>query len=46
MSLIGPGPHVQVGNTSHPLLIWPLLLGRTGSGRKGEATTTSRDLSS
>jgi hypothetical protein len=40
-ALIGPGPHVRVGNISHPLLIWPLLLGRTGSGRKGEATTTS-----
>jgi hypothetical protein len=39
-ALIGPGPHVQVGNTSHPLLIWPLLFGRTGSGRKGEGTET------
>ena len=39
--LIGPGPHVRVGNTRHPLLIWPLLLGRTGSGRKGEATCTA-----
>jgi Protein of unknown function (DUF3987) len=39
--LIGPDPYVQVGNTRHPLLIWSLLLGRTGSGRKGEATGTS-----
>jgi hypothetical protein len=39
--LIGAGPHVRVGNTRHPLLIWPLLMGRTGSGRKGEATTTA-----
>ncbi len=39
--IIGRGPHVQVGNTRHPLLIWPLLLGRTGSGRKGEATGTA-----
>jgi DnaB-like helicase N terminal domain/Protein of unknown function (DUF3987) len=39
-ALVGPGPHVQVGNTSHPLLIWPLLFGRTGSGRKGEGTET------
>ena len=39
--LIGPGPFVRVGNTRHPLLIWPLLLGRTGSGRKGEATGTA-----
>ena len=39
--LVGPGPHVQIGNIRHPLLIWALLLGRTGSGRKGEATTTA-----
>lgn len=38
---IGPRPHVQIGNTRHPLLVWPLLLGRTGSGRKGEATDTA-----
>jgi hypothetical protein len=38
---VGPGPHVQIGNTRHPLLIWPLLFGRTGSGRKGEATDTA-----
>ena len=37
----GSKPHVQVGNTRHPLLIWPLLFGRTGSGRKGEATDTA-----
>lgn len=39
--LLGNKPHVQVGNTQHPLLIWPLLFGRTGSGRKGEATDTA-----
>jgi hypothetical protein len=38
---IGPSPHVKVGNTRHPLLVWPLLFGRTGSGRKGEATETA-----
>lgn len=38
---IGPGPYIQVGNTRHPLLVWPLLFGRTGSGRKGEATDTA-----
>ena len=35
----GPGPHVRIGNLRHPLLIWPLLMGRTGAGRKGEATS-------
>lgn len=38
---IGCKPYVQVGNTRHPLLVWPLLFGRTGSGRKGEATDTA-----
>jgi hypothetical protein len=37
--LIGRGPYVRIGNIRHPLLIWPLLMGRTGSGRKGEATS-------
>lgn len=40
--LIGTSPHVRVGNTKHPLLVWPLLFGRTGSGRKGEAGQTAR----
>ena len=39
--LAGAGPYVQIGNVRHPLLIWPLLMGRTGSGRKGEATTVA-----
>jgi hypothetical protein len=40
-AVTGPGPYVRVGNIRHPLLLWPLLMGRTGSGRKGEATSTS-----
>jgi hypothetical protein len=38
---IGYDTYVQIGNTRHPLLIWPLLFGGTGSGRKGEATNTA-----
>ena len=38
---VGRSPHVRIGNDRHPLLIWPLLLGRTGSGRKGGATSTA-----
>jgi hypothetical protein len=34
--LIGAGPYVKI-DTRHPLLIWPLLMGRTGGGRKGTA---------
>ena len=39
--LAGGKPYVQIGNLRHPLLIWALLIGRTGSGRKGEATGVS-----
>jgi hypothetical protein len=39
--LAGQSPHVRIGNTRHPLLVYPLLFGRTGSGRKGEATDTA-----
>lgn len=40
-AVIGRSPYVQIGNTRHPLLIWALLFGRTGTGRKGEATDTA-----
>ncbi len=40
-AVIGTGPHVQIGNTRHPLIVWPLLFGRTGAGRKGDATETA-----
>jgi Protein of unknown function (DUF3987) len=39
--LMGQTPHLQIGRTKHPLIVWPLLFGRTGSGRKGEATNTA-----
>jgi hypothetical protein len=40
-ALMGPTPHLRIGGTRHPPLIWPLLFGRTGSGRKGEATNVA-----
>jgi hypothetical protein len=40
-ALIGNDPHVMIGNTRHPLLVWTLLIGRTSTGRKGEATGTA-----
>jgi len=40
---VGSGPHIKVGSTKHPLLIWPLLLGRTNNGRKGDAVNTAKD---
>jgi len=36
-NLLGPGPHVRVGDTRHGLKIWPLTVGPTGRGRKGTA---------
>lgn len=41
-ALLNQQPHVMIGNTRHPLLIWPILFGQTGSGRKGEASSASR----
>lgn len=39
---LGPGPHLQAGDDRHPLLIWPLIIGRTSAGRKGASWGTAR----
>ena len=39
--LAGRKPHVMIGDRRHPLLVWPLLMGRTGSGRKGDAIASA-----
>jgi Protein of unknown function (DUF3987) len=41
-AIIGRDPHIMIGDTRHPLLIWPLLIGRTNSGRKGDATNSAK----
>ena len=42
-ALLGPnGPHLLIGSIRHPLLIWPLLFGSTGTGRKGESEGIAR----
>ena len=41
-ALIGDGPHVVIGGSKHPARIWPLLIGQTGKGRKGEALSQAR----
>ena len=33
--MVGPGPYSQISDDRHPALIWPLILGHTGIGRKG-----------
>jgi hypothetical protein len=41
---IGRSPHATVATTRHPLLVWPLLLGRTSTGRKGTAHDVAESL--
>lgn len=41
---LGQGPHVRAGDDTHPLLIWPLIVGRTSAGRKGTSWSTARRL--
>lgn len=41
-ALIGPDTFVRIASTKHPLLVWPLVFGATGSGRKGEGAQTAR----
>lgn len=33
--MVGSGPFSQISDDRHPALIWPLILGHTGIGRKG-----------
>jgi hypothetical protein len=39
---LGQGPHVRAGDDPHPLLVWPLIVGRTSAGRKGTSWSTAR----
>lgn len=41
-AMAGDGPHVQVGGVRHPARIWPLIVGRTGEGRKGTSWAEAR----
>lgn len=40
--MLGQGPHVQAGDDRHPLLVWPMIVGKTGGGRKGAGWSTAR----
>ncbi|MCO5989943.1 YfjI family protein [Actinoallomurus spadix] len=40
----GRGPHVAIGSTRHPLLVWTMLIGRTALGRKGTATNAAMEI--
>lgn len=39
--LLGPSPHLRIASTRHPLLVWLLVFGSTGAGRKGESQNTA-----
>lgn len=41
---LGQRPRVQAGDDRHPLLVWPLIIGRSGGGRKGAGWSTARRL--
>ncbi|MCO1582401.1 YfjI family protein [Crossiella sp. SN42] len=41
---LGPGPHLQIGYERHRLLIWPMLIGATGVGKKGTAYNAAKAL--
>ena len=43
-AVLGDGPHVMVGGSHHPVRIWPLLIGRTASGRKGESWAQTENI--
>lgn len=41
-AIVGDGPHVRVGGAAHTARIWPLIVGKTGSGRKGTSLHEAR----
>ncbi|WP_246154366.1 DUF3987 domain-containing protein [Saccharopolyspora hirsuta] len=41
---LGDGPHMRAGDDRHPLLIWPMVIGRTGVGRKGAGWSAAKRL--
>lgn len=43
-AMCGDAPHVRLGGVDHPARIWPLVVGKTGSGRKGTSLAEARSL--
>jgi hypothetical protein len=41
---LGQGPHLPLGYERHPLVVWPMLIGATGSGKKGTAHNAAKAL--
>lgn len=43
-NVIGTGPHLILDNARHGLRVWPILVGPTGTGRKGTALAAAGTL--
>lgn len=43
-AISGDASYVRVGGVRHPARIWPLIVGKTGSGRKGTSWAEARTL--
>lgn len=43
-AMAGDGPYVRVGGAKHAPRIWPLIIGKTGSGRKGTSWHEGRSI--
>jgi hypothetical protein len=43
-AMVGPHWYVRLGGVRHPPLIWPLIVGKTGSGRKGTSMSAAKTL--
>lgn len=41
---LGQGPHTRAGDDPHPLLIWPMIIGHTNTGKKGTSWSAAKRL--
>jgi hypothetical protein len=39
---LGQGAHVRAGDDPHPLLVWPLIIGHTNTGKKGSSWSAAK----
>ncbi|PXY17079.1 hypothetical protein BAY59_36490 [Prauserella coralliicola] len=39
---LGRDPHVRAGDDQHPLLVWPLIIGHTNTGKKGTSWSAAK----
>lgn len=41
---LGQRPHVRAGDDAHPLLVWPMVIGKTNTGKKGSSWSAAKRL--